>query len=124
MKDALPWQLYLHIPHSPHWLLQGYAGEEVVPSSGVVHQLEVWRGVPQLPWQVLQEVLLFLLGRPSLRHLWLGRLESHLLWRQHREEASPYPWREENTELRYWCSTHSNRSTCREIYLREDYSCS
>lgn len=88
------WLLYVHIPHSSQKPRRECVGGEVAaPSSGGVRRPGAWRGVPRLPWRVLQVVLLGLLGRPSPRRLWLGRLDSHLLWRQHREEAFPYPWR-------------------------------
>lgn len=92
IKTNLRWQLYLHIRRSSQQLQPGCAGGGVeAPSSGGVRQPGALRGVPQLPWRVPQGVLLALMGRPSLRHLCLGRLESHLPWQQHREEAFPCP---------------------------------
>jgi len=91
--------LHLRIPHSPQQLHPGCAGGQgVEPSSGVAHQQEVWRGMPRLPWRVLQVVLLGPPGRPSLRHLWLGRPESLLPGPLPREEAFPSPWRKQGRD--------------------------
>lgn len=96
IKTTLRLFCYLHIPRSSHRLQRGCAGGGVdAPSSAGVRQPGAWRGVPRLPWRVLPGVLLGLRGRPSLRHLWLGRPEPPLPWQERREEAFPDPCRRE-----------------------------